>query len=167
MLEGGVNEISNINTSKDFIANIDGWKKKVADDSSNLYQLAEKSLAENPQLKKVIILKRIFRCDDNVKEILSQYANSVYDDLWLKRGRPSGIYIADQKLQCDGELRVLRYGHPYYGNFDGIHMRGKLSAQHYTKSVIDVFTSVYPELLSPNTTKAKHNTTTTFRQSGN
>ena len=114
VLEGGVNEISNMNTKKDFIDNIDSWKKEVADDSLNLYQLAEKSLAENPSLKKVIILKRIFRCDDNVKESLSQYANSVYDELWLRRGRPSGIYIADQKLQCDGALRVQRYGDPYY-----------------------------------------------------
>ena len=102
VLEGGVNEIYNIDTDKDFIANIDAWKKKVADDSMEMYKLAEESLEKNQDLKKVIILKRIFRCDDQSKESLSRYANSIYDDIWTRKGRPSNICFAEQKLQCDG-----------------------------------------------------------------
>ena len=116
VLEGGVNEISNLDTKHDVIENVDAWKKKVAEDSLNMYNLAENSLRDNPNMKKVIILKRIFRCDDIIKESLSQYANSVYDDIWTKRGRPVNICIADQKLQCDGNLRVLRYGRQHYDN---------------------------------------------------
>jgi hypothetical protein len=116
------------------------------------------------------ILKRIFRCDDQSKESLSRYANSIYDDIWTSKGRPSNICIADQKLQCDGDLRSLRYGNPHYDNYDGVHMRGRLSTQHYTRSMIDVFTSVYPELLTPTTghnTQTQSNTNTTYRQAGN
>ena len=148
VLEGGVNEISNMNVDQDFIANIDILKKKVAQDSINMYNLAEESLAKHPGLKKVIILKRIFRCDNTAKESLSQYANLVYDDIWNKKGRPSNIFIADQKLQCEGNLRSVRYGNQHYESYDGVHMRGKLSAQHYTRSIIDVFTAVWPELLT-------------------
>ena len=111
--------------------------------------MAEKSLAKNPSLRKVIILKRIYRCDNNIKESLSQFANSVYDDYWRKRGCPSNIVIADQKLQCDGNLRMQRYGDGNLNNYDGIHMRGRLATQHYTKSMIDVFTTVFPHLLTP------------------
>ena len=169
VLEGGVNEISNINTDGDFIENIDNWKKKVSEDSVNMFRLAEESLANNPKLKKVIILKRNFRCDNQTKQSLSCFANSVYDDLWIKKGRPLNICIADQKLQCEGNLRTLRYGNTNYDNYDGVHMRGKLSTQHYTRSIIDVFISAYPELLTPptvHTTQAQYNTTTRY-QSGN
>ena len=72
VLEGGVNEISNLDTKHDVIENFDAWKKKVAEDSLNMYNLAENSLRDNPNMKKVIILKRIFRCDDMIKESLSQ-----------------------------------------------------------------------------------------------
>ena len=113
VLEGGVNEISNIDTSRDFIANIDIWKQKVANDSMNMFRIAEESLAQHNKLKKVVILKRIFRCDDPIKQSLSEYANSVYDGIWAQRGRPSNICIADQKLKCDGKLRAQRYGGAY------------------------------------------------------
>ena len=127
VLKGGVNEISNINTNQDFIKNIDDWKNKVAENSIKMFQLAEKSLAEHPSLRKVIILKRIYRCDNTIKESLSQFANTVYDDYWRERGCPSNIVIADQKLQCDGNLRMQRYGDGNLNNYDGIH--------HYTRSM--------------------------------
>ena len=164
MLEGGVNEISNIDTSRDFIANIDIWKQKVANDSMNMFRIAEESLAQNNKLKKVIILKRIFRCDDPIKQSLSEYANSVYDGIWAQRGRPSNICIADQKLKCDGKLRAQRYGGAYDRSFDGVHLRGELGTQHYTRSMIDVFTTVYPHILG-NTQRTQD--TTANRQVGN
>ena len=72
-----------------------------------IFQLAGKILAEHPQLKKVIILKRIYRCDNQIRESLSQFANSVYDDLWRSNGSPDDIVIGDQKLQCEGNLHSL------------------------------------------------------------
>ena len=164
VLDGGVNEISNIDTSQDFIANIDVWKQKVANDSINMFRIAEESLTQNKTLKKVVVLKRIFRCDDPIKQSLSEFANSVYDEIWNKRGRPSNIYIADQKLNCDGKLRAQRYGGAYDRSFDGVHLRGELGTQHYTRSMIDVFTAVYPHILS-NTQRTQHNTAN--RQVGN
>ena len=160
VLEGGVNEISNFDTNEDFITNINEWKRKVSEQSVKMFQLAEKSLVQNKSLQKVIILKRIFRCDNKIKESLSQFANSVYDDIWRQKGCPRNIVIADQKLQCEGSLRVLRYGNEYHRNFDGVHLRGDLATQHYTKSIIGVFTDVFPHLLASTTQNTANNTTT-------
>ena len=147
VLQGGVNEITEIDIiDKDFIKNIDVWKQKVAKDSVCLFNLAEESLVKNPRLKRVIILKRMFRCDNEIKQSLSQFANSIYDDIWAERGRPSSIIISDQNLACDGELRVQRFGHHFNEDFDGIHLRGSQSVQHYTRSLIDVFIRITPTL---------------------
>ena len=121
----------------------------VAQDSMKLFHLAEKSLLQNSHLKRVIILKRIFRCDSQAKQSLSRFANTVYDQLWESRGRPSNIIIADQNLSSEGRLRDLRFGFPTHRNFDGVHLHGTQGIQHYTRSVIDVFTKVFPSLTNP------------------
>ena len=105
----------------------------------------------------------IFRCDDQIKQSLSEFANTVYDDIWVSRGRPSNIHIMDQNLKCEGDLLSKRYGSPHGRSFDGIHMRGELAVQHYTRSMIDVFTSVFPHILGTQNTQVN----TATRQAGN
>ena len=83
----------------------------------DVFKIAQQSLAENPSLEKVILLKRNFRCDPNfidpegIKNRLSEFANDSYDHIWKKNGEPTKIVIADQNLkECHGELRRLRFG---------------------------------------------------------
>ena len=67
---------------------------------------------------------------------------------WLPRK-----YISYQPLECEGALRVSRYGSPSAKNYDGVHLRGKLAVQHYTGSMINVLSDAMP------------NTNPTFSQS--
>ena len=158
ILQGGTNEISNLETSGKTVEKIEAFKKKIRVSSENSFKLAEKSLAETRGLENVVILKRIFRCDTmvndpgQIRNKLSEYGNRVLDDIWLTKGCPKNIMIGQQTLECQGDLRISRFGSPSDKNYDGIHMRGKLAVQHYTGSVINVLLDVLPGL-SPNTTK--------------
>ena len=82
-----------------------------------------------------------------IKHHLSEYGNRVLDDLWLSKGCPKNIKIMKQDLDCKGELRMSRFGAPSSKGYDGVHMRGKLATQHYTRSVIDILLDVMPNVL--------------------
>ena len=110
------------------------------------YELAEKSLLENPNLKRAIIVKQTPRYDDSVKMYLSDYANQVLDDIWKSKGCPNKIVISSLDLHCDGELRYQRYGDMNQGNYDGVHLRGPLAGQHMTMKFIKMITDIYPHL---------------------
>ena len=114
-----------------------------------MFELAENSLQNNPELKKVIILRSLPRYEPasvdplSIKEKLNQFGNTLYTNLWIEKGCPSNIIIEDQHLDCHGPLRDKRFGNPgsvgYDGKpWDGIHMRGRLAVTHYTNSIIRI-----------------------------
>ena len=51
-----------------------------------------------------------------------------------------------QTLVCKGELKTSRFGVPSSKGYDGVHIRGKLAVQHYTRSVIDILLDVMPNV---------------------
>ena len=57
----------------------------------------------------------------------------------------SKIVLAGQNLECDGEMRVLRYG-VVGSTTDGVPMRGKLAIQHMTMSFIAMLCKIFPHL---------------------
>ena len=67
------------------------------------------------------------------------------DDIWLTKGCPKNIKIVQQALDCKGELKLARYGSPSTRGYDGVHLRGSLSVQHYTGSVINVMSDIMPK----------------------
>jgi hypothetical protein len=144
VLQGGTNEISNLNVSGNISEKMEAMKEEIRVSSLRLFNLAEESLKEHEGLEKVIILKRIFRCDtvqddpSQIRAKLSEFGNRVLEDIWLTKGCPKNIVISHQPLECDGDLRISRYGFPSTKEYDGIHMRGKMAIQHYTGSVINV-----------------------------
>ena len=79
----------------------------------NLFDIAEAAIAQDETIKNVVIIKRLPRFDDAGKETrklksdLSEYGNQVYDQLFLKRGRPGKIRIVELDLKCSesGYLR--------------------------------------------------------------
>ena len=158
VLQGGCNEISNFNlNTKDILT----WKKKVKVSREKIFKLAEDSLRDNPRLKKVIILKTLPRYEksssdpDMIKSKLNEFGNSQYTNIWMEKGCPRNIVIEDQNMECQGQLRIKRFGNPGYKDhdgkpWDGIHMRGRLGTKHYTSSIIRIFTD-----LKLNTTKSK------------
>ena len=152
ILQGGTNEVTNLDVSGKVEDKIEALKQEIKSSSEKMFDLAEKSLTENKSLKKVIILKRIFRCDTaqsdptQIRNKLSEFGNRMLDDIWLTKGCPKNISIAQQPLECDGDLKVSRYGSPSVRGYDGIHMRGKLAVQHYTGSVINILLKSLPNL---------------------
>ena len=133
---------------------IEALKNEIKVSSVKLFNIAEKSLIDNKGLENVVILKRMFRCDTlkndpaQLKNHLSEYGNRVLDDIWLTKWCPQNIRIAQQALDCNGELRCARFGLPTSKGYDGVHMRGKMSVQHYTGSVLNALSEVLPNLVS-------------------
>ena len=155
IMQAGSNEISNINLESPSL-NITQWEKKVEESREKVFQLAQKSLKSNPSLKKVLIVKSLPRYDpstldpSSIKSKLNKFGNTVYDRLWLKSGCPNNIHIVDQQMDCQGPLREKRFGNPgSVGQdgkpWDGIHMRGKMAAKHYTHSLARIVSALNPQ----------------------
>ena len=116
------------------------WFKKVEKDSTNLFNIAQDAIAQDSDIGKVVILKRLPRYDNMPKEIrkmrsdLSEYGNQVYDQLMLRTGHPSKIQIMELDLKCSDSqyLKYVIFGNPSEGQSDGVHLRGKGSSRHLT-----------------------------------
>ena len=69
---------------------------------------------------------------------LSEFANSVYDQVWIKRGRPEKIQIVELDLKCSQSnyLKSIIFGNPGEARVDGVHLRGKSAARHFTYRAI-------------------------------
>ena len=158
VLQGGCNEISNVNVNQNFKPeDVKLWEEKVHRSRTKIFQIAEESLERNKDLKKVIIVASLPRYDPEdrdplaIKAKLNHYGNSVYTSLWMQKGCPANISIQDQKLDCQGELRDKRFGNPAEQNlngkpWDGIHLRGKLGPRHYTNSMAKIFAYSFPRM---------------------
>ena len=115
-----------------------------------MYQLAEWCLSAYPSLTKVIIVKRPPRYDNIIKAHLSEFANNTLDEIWMRKGSNRRIVISRQDLECDGDLRVQRYGDSFHNNYDGVPMKGKFAIQHMTRTFINMMTKIFPHLLPEN-----------------
>ena len=90
------------------------------------------------------------RFDDTSKEIrkirsdLSEYGNFVYDQIWLKRGRPDKIQIVELDIKCSqsGYLRSIIFGNQGEQRFDGVHLRGKGASRHFTYRAVQAIKPV-------------------------
>lgn len=49
-------------------------------------------------------------------------------------------------MECDGQLRIDRYGVPGSNNDDGIYLRGKMAIGEMTRTFIKMLVNVYPHL---------------------
>ena len=151
VLQTGSIEITNMNVNQavmDHDKNIETYKKewfdKVEKDSSNLFDIAEDALKNKLRLKKVIIICRLPRFDRSrddilgIKSQLSCYANSVYNQIWIRRGSPVNIQIVNiNGLQPAGYLREIVYGSMSDAKFDGIHLRGSHASRHFTYRAVE------------------------------
>ena len=106
------------------------------EDSCSVFGIAQEAIKKNNDLK-VIIVKRLPRHDKRscdllgIKSELSHFANTAYDQLWLKSGSPQNIKIIDVELQTDkySHLKDLIFGPVNSSSYDGIHLRGKGAAR--------------------------------------
>ena len=134
-----------------------------------MFDLTERSLKSNPGLSKVIIVKSLPRYDPqgadpcSLKSKLNQFGNTLYTSIWMGKGCPTNIEIADQNLECHGPLREKRFGNPAHVGYDGkpwdgIHMRGRLAVTHYTDSLIRILSGRVPSKFNSSTQTNYHQT---------
>ena len=166
VMEAGSIEITNIkvnkalmDTSKDIKEYKKQWFDQVEEDSKKLFKIAEDAIKHKPALK-VVIIKRIPRFDCSSQDILgirstlSNFANSVYDQLWTKSGSPENIKIAELKLNVEhsGYLKSLIFGSKTEDIFDGIHLNGQGASRHFTYRAVQVMQNIispHPRKPSP------------------
>ena len=102
VIQGGTEEVTNLDITGDVSSKMESMKKTIKTSFENLFNIAENSLENNSGLQRVVLLKRMFRCDindpDGLKSKLSEYGNRVFEDTWLDRGCPKNIIIAQQDL---------------------------------------------------------------------
>ena len=91
----------------------------------------------------------ITRYDNKIKAELSKYSNNALDKLLVTKGCSNKIVIGEQDLECENDLRTLRYGYSHYQNYDGIHLKGKLAVQHMTMTYVNMLTNIFPHLKEP------------------
>ena len=128
------------------------WFKQVEEDSKNLYKVAEDAIKQKSNIK-VLLLKRPQRFDRGAEDIigikqkLSEYANQILDNLWLKSGSPEKIHIAELKLGTkeNVHLRKLIFGASSIENFDGVHLCGPGAARHFTYRSVQAIKEVLPK----------------------
>ena len=95
-------------------------------------------MKRKPKLK-IVIIKRLPRFDRSAQDIIgikskiSNFANSVLDQEWVKRGSPQNIRIVELNLvQGSQNLKSIIYGSPGSDRVDGIHLRGPGAQRHFT-----------------------------------
>ena len=115
------------------------WFSKVENDSKNLFEIAEDAISKDANLN-VVIVKRLERFDRASKDIsaiksqLSNFANKVYDHLWLKHGSPERIHIIDLQMGCVNYpyLKNIVYGNSDNPKYDGLHWIGVGASRQFT-----------------------------------
>ena len=163
VMQAGSVEITNIkvnealmDTSRDMEDYKKQWFEQVEEDSRKLFEIAEDAIRNKPDIK-IVIVKRLPRYDCSsqdilgIKSTLSNYANSVYDQLWIKSGSPKNIRIAELQLNVEqpGYLRNLIFGSRSANSFDGIHLNGPGASRHFTYRAVQAIGNI----ISPHDSK--------------
>ena len=156
VLQTGSIEITNFKTNAAMMdANRDineykkEWFEKVKKSSEALFEIAEKVTEKNPKIK-VIIMKCLPRFDRTsadllkIKAQLSEFGNSIYQQLWYKKGYPTNIHVAAFELGCTSRshLKNLIYGNPDNPRYDGVHLCGEGGTRHLTYRAIQAIKSI-------------------------
>ena len=144
VLQAGEMEISNLpvnaailDTNKDISVYKREWFNQVEEDTKKIFAVAEDAVKQNPNLH-VVVVKKFPRFDRgstdvlSLKPTLSNYANGVLDQLWLKAGSPENIQISEINLNIEkpGYLKDIIYGSSNSENYDGVHLRGSGACRH-------------------------------------
>ena len=107
----GPNEISNLDLKGNYDKNINTWKEEIYSSTKKMFDLAQNSLKNNPNLKKVVLVKRPPRFDSKIAAHLSEFGNNILDDLWMRRNGPKNIVISKQVLESSDFDLIQSYGH--------------------------------------------------------
>ena len=137
-------DISNMDTSKmNPKDSTETFQLNAKQSTNNMFRLAERSLRENPNLKKVIILEHPPRFDqtdvdpNSLKPALARLANATLGKLWLNSKLKDKIFIGRHSLASSGtgDAHRARYVNSASGKYDGVHLYGVTGRKDYTNSL--------------------------------
>ena len=126
-------DITNLDTSRlGPTDNTELYQQNVIVSSQNMFSLAQRSLEQNPNLSKVIIMEHPPRFDKLevdptcLKPTLARLANSTMGQLWLNSPLKDRIFIGQHSLESygSGHNHVARYVNQVSGKSDGVHLYG-------------------------------------------
>ena len=140
-LQGGACDISNLELSE----NLEVLKQQAFISASNMFSLSQEIVKAHPTTK-VLLMKRTPRVDNRLKSQLSEYADSIYQQLWIEYGCSPQIIIGDHFIfNCRGENQNKLFGQLNTSNYDGVHFRTNFGKQQYTRSVLLTFKRCWPD----------------------
>ena len=108
-----------------------------------MFNIAHKSLKQDPSLSKVVLMEHTPRFDNNdqdpssLKPNLVRLANATLGQLWLNSPLKHKIFIGRHSLESSGvgPAHLARYENSNTGKYDGVHLYGNTGCQDYTNSV--------------------------------
>ena len=110
-------------------------KQEALISSTNMVTTAKTALINNPNIKKVIIMETVPRYDNKHK--LNKFAQEKLQEA-NEQVNDDRILIGKHNLECEGGLRLSRYGDERKVNVDWIHLRGTSGLMAYTRSVASI-----------------------------
>jgi hypothetical protein len=147
-------DISNMDTSKmNPKDSTETFQLNARKSSHNMFRLAERSLRQNNNLKKVIILEHPPRFDQtdvdptSLKPALARLANATLGKLWLNSKLKDKIVIGHHSLESSGagDAHKARYVNPKTGKYDGVHLYGVTGCKDYANSLKSIMMLALPE----------------------
>ena len=140
-----------VNISKTAL-NIDKLQNEARISSQNMFSLAERSLRDNPSLKKVVIMEHPPRFDlpdsdpHSVKPNLAKVANIHLGQMWLNSPLKDKIFIGRHSLESPGVgvAHFRRYQNSFTGRYDGVHLYGQRGYTDPTNSVKTILSLALP-----------------------
>ena len=122
----------------------------------NLFSSAHNSLQKHPNIQKVIIMEHSPRFDEKdldpigLKPALVNYANSIFNQLWLDSPFKNKISIGKHSLNTSSSGREHNesYKNTKNGKYDGVHFFGIFGRNKLSGSVQNIFKNSFPKFKS-------------------
>ena len=127
--------------------NIDELKDRIKVSCKNVVKAAEDALANNSELKSVLIMNHAPRRDiENIdpmgiKSELAVFANHYLLELWFDSPHKQNITIGSHSLESSEKTLRNRQTDERTGRYDGIHYHGNSGRIAFTQSVLNMMLS--------------------------
>ena len=137
-------DITNMDTSKLISTDsIDYYQQKTIISSQNMFSLAQRSLQQNPNLKKVVLIEhppRFVKSELDptaLKPDLARLANATLSQLWMNSPIKDNIFLGHHSLECSGtgDTQLAKYKNQSTGRYNCVHFYGPNGCRDYTNSV--------------------------------
>ena len=146
VMGGGSVDISNLDTKEATDEDMEDLRNKTIESAKQLFCIAEACIHDYKHLEKVVLFYRTPRADlrnsdpFNLKPQLSDLANSVYKELWIKSQFKEKIVLGEHIFELNSEYdHVSIFGQPMQNeNYDGIHLRGASGREALTASILRI-----------------------------